>query len=118
LGLQIDNKNIMVKVVLVGITKHGARITNLKTTNPNYMKRRVMGSQRTTLESSVRSTKTIGTTLDPDECHSKQSLLSKLKDIESYIDSNFDSKLDMGKQIINMELEEPKEGEHLFHSHM
>jgi hypothetical protein len=67
-----------------------------------------------------------------DECRSKHSLVADLKEKESKPDSNFDSKHNKGKQIINAEPTgtimpttiqsgEPKdleEGEHLFHSEM
>jgi hypothetical protein len=66
------------------------------------------------------------------ECHSKQSLVAKLKDSESEVDSNSESNPERGKQIIDVEPnatvattkvhpsepEEPKEGERLFHSQM
>jgi hypothetical protein len=64
------------------------------------------------------------------ECRSKQSLMVELKDSKSEVDSDFESNLEGGKRIIDVEpnatvtttkvrpseLEEPKEGEHLFHS--
>jgi hypothetical protein len=67
-----------------------------------------------------------------DECHSKQSLVVKMKASELDLDSNLDSKMEKGKQIIDVEPsatvsttqiqpEDPKdmeEGEHLFHSQM
>jgi hypothetical protein len=67
-----------------------------------------------------------------EECRSKQSLVIVLKDYESEADSNFESNLEGGKNIIDAELsatvsttkfhpselEEPKEGEFLFHSLM
>jgi hypothetical protein len=66
------------------------------------------------------------------ECHSKQSLMTELKASESEADSDSESNHEGGKQIINVEpsvtitttkvqlskLEEPEEGEHLFHSQM
>ena len=66
------------------------------------------------------------------ECLSKKSLEVELKASESEADSDFESNLEGGKQIIDAkpsatvattkfqpsELEEPEEGEHLFHSQM
>jgi hypothetical protein len=67
-----------------------------------------------------------------EECRSKQSLLVKLKASDSEVDSNSESNSEGGKQIIDVEpsatvattkvrpskLEEPEEGECLFHSQM
>ena len=66
------------------------------------------------------------------ECHTKQSLLAKLKASESDPDSNSDSEMEKGKQIIDAEPNstiatsqiqpedpvETEEGEHLFYSQM
>jgi len=67
-----------------------------------------------------------------DECRSKQSLVAKIKENDSNPDSKYDSKNIGRRQIIDTypnvtiatitvqpeELEDPKEGESLFHSHM
>ena len=67
-----------------------------------------------------------------EECYSKQSLVVELKDYESKVDSNSETNPKGGKWIIDVEpsatvattkvypseLEEPEEGECLFHSHM
>jgi hypothetical protein len=67
-----------------------------------------------------------------DECHSKQSLVAKMKASESEAGSDSESDPDKGKWIIDTEPsatvtttkvhpsepEEPEEGEHLFHSQM
>jgi len=67
-----------------------------------------------------------------EECCSKKSLMVELKDFESEVDSDSESNTEGGKQIIDVEPsatftttkicssepEEPKEGEHLFHSQM
>jgi hypothetical protein len=67
-----------------------------------------------------------------EECHSKQSLMAKLKASESEVDSDSESNPEGGKQIIDVEPsatiattkfwpsepEEPEEGECLFHSQM
>jgi hypothetical protein len=66
------------------------------------------------------------------ECRSKKSLMVELKASESKEDSNSESNLESGKRIIDVEpyatidttkvqpseLEEPEDGECLFHSHM
>jgi hypothetical protein len=66
------------------------------------------------------------------ECRSKKSIMDELKDYESEVNSNSDSNLEGGKWIIDVEpsatvttikfwpseLEEPEEGERLFHSQM
>jgi hypothetical protein len=67
-----------------------------------------------------------------EECRSMQSLLAKLKASELEADFDFESNPEGGKKIIDAkpsaivtatkfwpsEPEEPKEGEHLFHSQM
>jgi hypothetical protein len=67
-----------------------------------------------------------------DECHSKRSLLAEKKSLGLDVDSEFDSMLEKGIWIIYAEpsvtiiatkfhpeeLEEPKEGENIFHSQM
>jgi hypothetical protein len=67
-----------------------------------------------------------------EECRSKKSLMAKLKAFESEADSDSESNLEGGKRIIDVEpsatvattkfrpseLEEPEEGEHLFHLQM
>ena len=64
-----------------------------------------------------------------DECRSKKSLMAEMKYFESKADSNSESNIEGGKQIIDVESsaivtttkvwlsepEEPEEGEHLFH---
>jgi hypothetical protein len=64
------------------------------------------------------------------EYRSKRSLVAELKDSKSEVDSDFESNLEGVKQIIDAKpnatiattkfqprkLEEPEEGEHLFHS--
>jgi hypothetical protein len=66
------------------------------------------------------------------ECRSKQSLMAELRASDLEVDSNFESNPKGGKQIIDVEpsatvatakfhpreLEEPEEGERLFHSQM
>jgi hypothetical protein len=66
------------------------------------------------------------------ECHSKKSLMAELKASDSKVDSDFKSNPRGGKRIIDVEPistvsttkvqpsepEKPKEGKHLFHSHM
>ena len=66
------------------------------------------------------------------ECHSKQSLVAKIKDKESNPDSKYDSKNTGKRQIIDVdpiaivttttiqpeEPMDPEEGEYLFHSQM
>jgi hypothetical protein len=63
LSLQIWHNRRMVNVALTHITKDKVGRANLKKTNPSRNKRRVMRSQRRTLESGVSSTKFSGTTL-------------------------------------------------------
>jgi hypothetical protein len=67
-----------------------------------------------------------------EECRSKKSLMDELKASNSKVDSDSESNLEGGKQIIDVEPsatitttkvqpsepEEPEEGEHLFHSQM
>ena len=64
------------------------------------------------------------------DCRSKKSLVAEVKASESYVGSDFDSELERGIWIIDVEPssivatttlqsgepDEPKEGEHLFHS--
>jgi hypothetical protein len=67
-----------------------------------------------------------------DECHSKQSLLAELKEIEPRLDSDSDSDTNKRRHLIDEEpiatvttatiqpeeREDPEEGERLFHSNM
>ena len=67
-----------------------------------------------------------------DDCHLKQSLVAEVKASESDVGSDFESELERGRRIIDVEPSatvsttklqpgepnEPEEGEHLFHSHM
>jgi len=63
LGLQIHHKKSMVKVAPTYRKIDRSKRDNLKTTSPSHVKITVMGSRRRTLESSVSSTKSHGTTL-------------------------------------------------------
>jgi hypothetical protein len=63
LGLQICCNISMVKMYLSHITKDRERIYKLNTTSPSEEQTRVIGRKRSTLKSSVSSTKSYGTTL-------------------------------------------------------
>jgi hypothetical protein len=64
LDLQINHNKIMVKVTLTSRIKDKTSIINPRKTSASHIqRRRIMGNQRKTLESGVRSTKTLGTTL-------------------------------------------------------
>lgn len=87
----------MVKVALTHKTKDKETITNLGRTSPSHMQRRVTINQRRTLESGVKSTKSLWH--NTNEYHSKQLLLVKLKA------SEYDYRLDKGKTYHQHEIQ-------------
>jgi hypothetical protein len=58
-----SNNQSMVRVALTPREKDRERMASPRTTSPSHQQRRVMGSQRRTLESGVSSTKSLGTIL-------------------------------------------------------
>jgi hypothetical protein len=119
-GLQICNNQSMTKT---------ARTNSLPKTSPRHRKRRVTGRQRRTPENGASSTKSLGTTSMNVTQNSHWWPRSKTR---RNLDSKSDSKNNGKRQIIDAdptaivttaaiqpeEPTDPKEGEHLFHSHM
>jgi hypothetical protein len=74
---------------------------NLRKTSPSHKKRRTMGRQRKIPGSGATSIRAPGiTTVD---CHSKKSLVAKVKASESDVGSDSESEPEKGRWIIDME---------------
>jgi hypothetical protein len=97
--MQTHRRRSPVRVALTSKEKDIERIVSTRKTNPIHEQRRVMGSQRRTLERFHKFQKIPWH--NTDECHSKQSLLDETKASRLDVDSDSDSELENGKQIID-----------------
>jgi hypothetical protein len=123
LDLQTPHSRRREKVTPTHTKRDREKVSTIRKTSLSHNIRTTMRRRRRTWENGVNRHNT-------EECHSKQSLVAKLKGSVSEADSNSESNPEGGEKIIYVELsatvtttkvkpsepKEPEEGECLFHS--